>query len=217
MFKSQTTIQLLEFDTLYLFAIAAFLGVAVSISLHHFPQKQITSLPVAQNFQNLLISLDPSPTQHITQVSPDGSMILTMVSTTNNDLSHSYIFQTVNGEDNSKHTIYTVTLPPTDSMVIPFNTWSPDNTYVFLEHHRKDGVTILVFRADGQNILEGEKYINVTDVFAQYQMQNAYDQTTGWASGTLLIVDTKEADNSKGPSYWVEIPSKAVIPLATQF
>jgi len=110
--------------------------------------------------------------------------------------------------------LYTVTVPASEGMSIPFNTWSPDDKYVFIQKNNGDA---LVFSATGEDISEGQKYIGIKDIFNGTERADYYHETTGWASPTLLIVNTVRADNKKGSSYWFEIPSKAIIQLSSQF
>ncbi len=210
-------LQTIELETLYFFIIAAFLGMTLALSFHKNPQHQTTPLPVMQNLQSQILSPVPTPQEVVSQVTPDGTKKITMTTITNKDLSHVYTFAISNDTDTDKRTLYTIKLPATESMTVPFNTWSPDNIYVFLEHHFSDHTEALLFRADGQQIRDSESSLNVTDIYNARQTGNPYQETTGWASQTLLIVNTKLADGSKGPSYWVEVPSKAVIPLSTVF
>lgn len=100
---------------------------------------------------------------------------------------------------------------------LPFNSWSPDNTYFFIEKRSPTGLENLVFRADGETIREDEKSINATTVFYEKIEEMTIEEITGWASPTLLIANTVSTQNDTRVSYWIEIPSKAVIRLGTYF
>lgn len=153
-------------------------------------------------------------TETASQISPDGSMNLVMQSTRNNDGTRLYTFSTVNTSTNISQQIYVATLPSSDTMSIPFNTWSPDDKYVFFQ---KGGHDVLVLLASGEPMTSSEQYYNVENLFNSPNRTDKYNETTGWASPTLLIVNTVKPDNSKGSSYWFEVPSKAVIQLYSVF
>lgn len=207
----------IEIDFFSLLAAAAIVGVVIAVTANHSPRPRITfSVPVMDTSQTFP-SLDPAPKEVTSQVSPDGTQKVTMTVVTNRDNSKAYTVTTSNLQDGDKKIIYTTTLPATDSMTIPFNTWSPDNNYILLKHVMSQKTDVLVLRADGQALPDGKYYDNVTDIFLAKNTGSTYEDTTGWASETLLIINTKSQDGSKGPSYWEEVPTQAVIELSTQF
>jgi hypothetical protein len=209
----------IEIESVILLTLAAGVGVTFALYSGYKPQTPTKiSLPVMQLQENptstpapTLTPLIPKP-QVTSQISPDGTKLLTMTVTTNDDFTKTYTFVTADADNKNKVTIYTNTYT-TDSMSIPFNTWSPDDKYVFLTHDNE----ALVLRADGKPFNETEPTFNVTNIFTDKITQNAYHETTGWASETLLVINTKLQDLSKGPSYWFEVPSKAIIQLSSQF
>jgi len=207
----------IEIESVMLFILSAGIGCAFALYIGHKPQPPRVSLPVMQMYNSTpVLTTTPTPVipkpQVTSQVSPDGRKQITMMVTTNNDLTKTYTFTTSDADGSNQQTIYSASYA-TDSMSIPFNTWSSDNKYVFLMH----GNEPLVMRADGQPFTDTEKNFSVTTIFDAKNTGNVYQETTGWASNTLLIINTTTKDGSKGPSYWLEIPSKAVIQLSTQF
>jgi hypothetical protein len=211
----------IETELVILLVLAAGIGVTFAFYYGRITQSPTKMrLPIAQ----LLESPTPTPTptplipqpQVTFQISPDGTKRLTMTVTTNKDLTKTYTFVTSDADGNNQHTVYTAT-DTTGSMGIPFNTWSPDNMYVFLTHTTSSSTEALVMKADGQPLTDTEPYFTITAFFSAKNTGNIYQETTGWASETLLIVNTTLQDGSKGPSYWLEIPSKALIQLSSQF
>ena len=150
------------------------------------------------------------------QPSPDGSKKLTMSVVTNKNFTKTYTFTSSNADGSDRKVAYALTLGK-DTMTIPFNTWSPDNKYVFVVLKGQTTTEAIVARADGSLLTESDSMFNITDLYNARETGNTYDKTTGWASETLLIVNTKNTSNDKGPSYWFEVPSKAVIQLSTEF
>jgi hypothetical protein len=196
-------------------------GIGLVLAFYNGHKTQFSSkayLPSIQTIQN------PTPTpftfipkpQVTSQISPDGARKLTMTVTTNKDLTRTYTFVTSDSDGTNQQMIYAITYAA-DSMSIPFNTWSPDNKYIFIMHVTSSGTEALIMRADGQPLTDTESNFNATTIFNAKNTGNAYQETTGWASYALLIINTKLPDGSKGPSYWLEIPSKTIIQLSSQF
>lgn len=148
------------------------------------------------------------------QISPDGTKKFVMESTHNANGTVTYIFTTTDASGNNQYRIYTTTVLGSDTLSIPFNTWSPDNKYVFIQKNNHEGY---LFKANGESMTTQEPYFDVATLFTSKIKNNVYDRTTGWASPTLLIVNTLTPDNTKGPSYWFEVPSKAIIQLSSPF
>ncbi len=205
----------------------AIFGVFFAVYLNRAPKiRSSFVIPAIQNSQEPTPALSLSPTQAPTfipkietssQISPDGTKKLTMTSTTNRNGSITYAFTTSEADDTNKNSIYSVTLSPPENITIPFNTWSPDNAYVFLVQSGGSENSALVMRANGQTLPDGQQFDNVTELFTAKNTGSIYQETTGWASETLLIINTKNQDGSKGSSYWFEVPTKAIILLSTQF
>lgn len=209
---------LLTIDTIAPLVLAAGIGVLFAYYTAHKSQPPKVYLPAMQ----IQASPTPTPTQiiqkpfEVSQISPDGTKKLTMTVTINNNLAETYTFATSDIDGNNRQVIYTGTYT-NETMSIPFNAWSPDDTYVFLLYTTPTQTQALVLRADGQPFTPEEPYFNAADIFTAKNTGETYHETTGWASDTLLIVNTTSQDGSKGPSYWLEIPDKAVIQLSSQF
>ncbi len=210
----------IEVESISLLVLAAIAGIAFAFYTGYRPNfENKFSLPIIENLQGQTIA--PTPTgapnpQEQSQISPDGKKVLTMRIKTNEDFTKTYTFISSNADGTDQKTIYLVTYSA-DSMSIPFNTWSPDNKYVFIKHTSPLGSDAIVLKANGEPVTESESAINTTLLFKDKIANNIYDDTTGWASETLLIINTKTSEGAQGTSYWFEIPSKAIIPLSTQF
>lgn len=213
----------IEIESVILFIISAGIGAVFALYLGHKPPTpNKISLPVMQTQANPTAIPTPTLTppvpkpQTTSQLSPDGTKLLTMAVTTNKDLANTYTFTTTNADNTNQQTVYTAT-NSAESMSIPFNTWSPDDRYIFLTKNTSAGPEALVVRADGQPLTDTEQNVNAHTLFLAKNTANTYQETTGWASDTLLIMNTTSQDSTKGPSYWLEIPSKAIIQLSTEF
>ncbi|MCL5114060.1 MAG: hypothetical protein M1372_02745 [Patescibacteria group bacterium] len=214
----------IEQDTIFLLAVSIIAGVVFAAYFNHKPNIRFSfSLPSVQNFQKSASTSAPTPTlaslqktETFSQVSPDGAKKLVMTVTTNKNKSKTYIF-TASGETSATPSIYAMALPDKESMSIPFNTWSPDGAYVFIQHNTSSGSGVLVVKGNGQPFEGGQQYLDVSALFAAKNTGNIYQEATGWASETLLILNTTQPNGSKGSSYWFEAPSKGIIQLSTEF
>lgn len=126
--------------------------------------------------------------------------------------------------NNSSSPLFTKTLPPRTSMSLPANSWSPDNKYLFIGEENEQGEkNYFVLKASGEPFTNDQQYLDVGTLFAAKKLKYTLDEATGWASPTLLILTTKKAegpesdrgnDGTPGPSFWFEVPSKAIMQLS---
>lgn len=151
------------------------------------------------------------------QISPDGTKKVIMKATENNDKTKTYDFSTANRDGSNEQFVFTKIIDSSKNMTIPFNTWSPDNQYFFIQENTGDKKHVFIFKATGVSFSDTEKYLDVTDLFKQKNTGNNFSEATGWASESLIIVNTTKPNNTKGPSYWFEVPSQAIIQLSTEF
>ncbi|MBI4089186.1 MAG: hypothetical protein HY424_00590 [Candidatus Levybacteria bacterium] len=203
----------LELETFFLITVTA--AASLFFVLRNNSQTQFNvsfKMPVAP------IEIDAS--SKITtssQISPDGTKKVIMKITKNDDDTSTYDFLTADENNANEQLVFTKILNSTQNMTIPFNTWSPDNKYFFIQENKGSNKSIFVFNAAGAPFATGETYLAASDLFKQKITENNFNEATGWASETLIIINTIKQDNSKGPSYWFEVPSKAVIQLSTEF
>ncbi len=144
--------------------------------------------------------------------SSDGSMNLKMLTEVqDSQITVAFTVSQISGEN--PRVLFTRNIAKTKSMGIPYNTWSPDNKYVFLQEKNGEQVTFLVFNVTGENFVN-DKYLDIGSFFSQKITDYQMTGVTGWASNTLLIVTTSDKTGQKGPSFWFDITSRAFIQLA---
>src|SRR3972149_8462904 len=147
--------------------------------------------------------------------SPDGKMKLIMEKTANGE-NMTYSFSVSETAQNIRNEIYSKTvLPGTNFDLFP-NAWSPENKYFFITEENITSVDYFVFKANGESISSSEQYINVVPLFVARNTGFTLSEITGWDSETLLHIYTTREDGSRGASFWFEIPSKAIIQLASR-
>ena len=119
-------------------------------------------------------------------------------------------------EGSKKNSIFSKTVLAGTLMEVSPNAWSPDNKYFFITEKSSGSVNYFVFKASGESFSEGEQYIDVAPKFVAKNTGYTLSEITGWDSETLLHIYTKKEDESRGLSFWFEIPSKAIIQLASR-
>jgi hypothetical protein len=204
----------LEFEVIFLIIIAVVVGIFLAVYRNNYkPQFKVTPNPVSMQVAKKVIA--PKITVS-SQISPDGTKKVIMRETENQDGAKNYDFSVLDIESASELPISTQVVSSGD-MRIPFNTWSPDDRYFFIDQYAGSDKSVFVYKTDGAEFAPGAIFLDATDSFKKANTGNIFDEATGWASDTLIIVDTVKQDNSKGPSYWFEVPSKAIIQLSTEF
>lgn len=205
-----TTLKQIELESIFLVSIVA---VASLFFVVHKNQAQFNmSVPIvetkpAEALEESLLS----------QISPDGAKKVILKIAKNNDNTQTYSFSTEDKSGSNSRFIFEKILDNSQSMIIPFNTFSSDNKYFFVQEDTGTGKSILAFKVSGEPFSETEKYFDVTDLFDKKNTGNNFGEATGWASESLIIINTTKPDKTKGPSYWFEVPSKAIIQLSTEF
>jgi len=206
-----TTLRKVELESIFLISIVAALSLFFVVQRNN----KGVSVPIVSINSPLA---KPDPQQNVfSQISPDGTKEVIMKIARNSDDTSAYSFYTADGSGANEKYIFEKMLEKEEGMTIPYNTWSPNNQYFFIEENAKEGKSIFAFKADGEAFSEGEVYFDVTDLFKKKDTGNNFSEATGWASESLIIINTTKEDGSKGPSYWFEVPSKAILILATEF
>lgn len=210
--------KVLEVETISLLFIAAIVGsVMVWYNNYKFEQKfKVVSPLVSNDLGPKIISPTVNPTLQVetaSQISPDGTKMVHMKAVHNSDNTYTYTFSDSDALGENEVQLLSQTVPESEKMSIPFNTWSPDNKYVWIQ----DGKNALMFLSSGDPLATDSAYLNVTDLFSNAIHTSNFYEATGWSSPTLFIINTIKDNNTRGSSYWFELPSKRFIPLATLF
>lgn len=213
-----TTRHTIELETFSLALLAGAAGIIFAFYNHGPKIRTVFNLPVVST---VLATPTPTPTpapkvETFSEIASNGLKKITMTVTATKT-TNTYQFTVSNPDGSSPTTIYTTNLPISESMSIPYNAFSPDNTYVFVQHNIPSGSEAFAFQSNGNPFSSDSPYYNVTQLYNAHATGNIYDTTTGWASDTLLVILTKNAQGQESTSYWLELPDKALIPLSTQF
>lgn len=208
-----------EIETLsFVFMASVVATVAIGVLHHPSPTSHFS---VATPFANILPTATPTPipalipeVTYLSQTSSDGKEKVNMKQVDVQGLK-TYTFTLTDTEKNITTPLFTQHVATESSMKIPFNAFSPNNSYLFLE--RKDGEIhhYLVFQTSG-TAFGDKQYIDATDAFTSYTSTYTHPIATGWADNALLIINAVNADGHLA-SFWMELPSTNFIPLTNYF
>ena len=193
--------------TCIVISIISLLYVLYSYKTNTTSQKPSSTPPVA--FAN--------QTQPTTDVeSSDGKFKLSMLETKEkSDIV--YTFSVLNEDTGSATRILSKTVSLDTTMSIPLNSFSPDDKYVFLKETTGDQNSYWVLTSSGANLTNDSQTEEISSVFmAKYQNYKITD-VTGWGGMNLIVINTDKTEGGIGPSFWFEVPSKAIIPLSNRF
>lgn len=203
----------------FFIAIAAGVGLFLAVMVNR-PQWNVAPTMLAIDANSIPT---PIPTEIFvpkestaSEISSDGTRKVILRTIENKNKTQNVTLATKDEED-SEQIVFNIMLEEGKSITIPYNSWSPDNKYFFIQLNKPQGKDIMVFRAKGEPFATGESYLDLTGLFAKKETGNNFKEATGWGSESLIILNTTTSDAKQGPSYWFEVPSKAIIQLSTLF
>ncbi len=94
------------------------------------------------------------------------------------------------------------------AMSIPFNTFSPANTYFFLQETLNGQTHFLVFNTSGEDFANGQKYLDVTSLFSAFTSDYTISDVTGWGSDSFLYINVKARQGDGKVTYGLDLPSQ---------
>ena len=209
-----------EIETLSFIFVASMIATIMIGLLHKSPTPQ--SFHVATPFANLLPTATPTPTPapvpevtYQSQTSSDGKEKVNMKEVNIQGMK-TYTFTLTNIDSNTTTPLFGSQVATSSSMKLPFNAFSPNNSYVFLERKDSDMSHFLVFQTSGEAFGNGQQYIDATDSFTAYTSSYSHPIATGWGDNALLIINAVSTDGHPA-SFWMELPSENFIPLSSYF
>ncbi len=152
------------------------------------------------------VALQPKNTEIL---SPDGKVVLTV----KEEKSKSSLTETfsISKVGDTPVQIYSKTMPLGSSIAVPYNTFSPDDKYIFLKESSPS--------ATGYYSLptKGGDPVYFTDEFSARYPEFKVTDVTGWGGLGLIIINVDKAVGGQGPSFWFEVASGAFIRLSDRF
>ncbi len=149
-------------------------------------------------------------------LSPNGKMTLTVKNVRKTDII-SQIFFTTTDTNETPVQIYSADSSSGRTILIPYNTFSPDNKYVFLKTGTSDKPEYLVLRTDGKNIQDDDKGVEITKLFYEKYPELIITDVTGWGGIGLIVVNADYKEGKVGPSFWFDLSNFSFIKLSTRF
>lgn len=157
----------------------------------------------------------PTPIQKSEVHSSNGTMKLIMQKQTNKDASDNYSFFIADISGKNERLLFTKNLAPEGEMILPPNSFSPDNKYLYLEENGPASLGVLVFKTTGLPFSEGEQYLDMAELLTKSKTGYSISHVTGWASPILIEINTMKDFSTKGPSFWFVVDSRAFLQLAS--
>jgi hypothetical protein len=163
------------------------------------------------------IPVDLTKSTKIDITSPDGKMTLLMETkkTSENNFNQTLFITTT--ENKAPLNIYSKDSSNKEFVSIPFNTFSPDNKFIFLKLEIPDELNYFVLRTDGKDINKDGHTIEIVKPFnAKYPGLKVTD-VTGWGGRNLIVINTDTSEGKIGASYWFDLSNFSFIRLSTRF
>lgn len=201
---------------LLIFCLAlALIGVLIAVNFYVSKPKQTgsgTVNPIRQTFADI----NPGP-KTTTILAPNGKMSLIVKEEKVKD-GITETFSTMAQDAQTPVQIYSETLPTGSSISVPYNTFSPDNKYVFLKRTGQSGTGFFVLKTDGTPFKSGPQSIDFLSLFNQKfsDITNPKD-VTGWGGVNLIVVNAYNPDGKVNRSFWYDVTSNSFITLSTRF
>lgn len=206
-----------ELETITFVAVAALIGSFFVFRNNQNFFKKYAITPFLDNSIPKIISPIINPITKMessSQLSPDGKKTIVMEKKHDPDGKFNYTFYVKEANAGFETKLYSTDVDTTVKFALPFNTWSPDNKYLFILKNQTDA---LVFKASGEPIAPNQLFLEVDKSFKEKGHTDKIMAITGWASETLIIVNTAKDDGTFKSSWWFEVPSKTILQLYGQF
>ena len=139
--------------------------------------------------------------------SPDGKMSLIMKENGNDSIFYTFLLK--DEEKGTSKQIFTKTASVGAVLTVPFNTFSPDNKYVFIKEAYA-GKNSYILPLNGEEI-------NFSELFANKYEDYVITDVTGWGGVNLIVINTDKVGGGTGPSFWFDVTTKSFIRLANRF
>lgn len=196
-------------NTLIASILIAFVVFGSYIGLNVTGRIKDVSSPVSTQISEEIQKTAEAQEKEVKATSLDGGKTLTMKTKTGEGGITEYAFSV---DGNSP--FFSETLDSSSSMNLTYNSWSPDGKYVYVAVNKNGVKDAYVFNAGAEDFADGKKYMSAQEHFAKRNINYSFDEATGWGGIGLVQIKSIKEDGSRGPNFWFEIPSGAVLQLA---
>lgn len=177
----------------------AVLGIIISGLLFSNKPQQKNELVVPQEAAAL------PQTSEVRSLEGTLKLLMTKKDSENGNTVYSFL---VSDESGKTTPIFEKTVGRGETLTLPQNSWSPNNKYVFIENKRGSLINYLLFKSNSESFANGEKYLNVTNLFNLKVKNYNLKAITGWDDPVLMSVLTV-----KGPKFWFDVTTQSFIQL----
>ncbi|OGM74337.1 hypothetical protein A2382_02920 [Candidatus Woesebacteria bacterium RIFOXYB1_FULL_38_16] len=124
----------------------------------------------------------------------------------------------ITNEKEGSYGILSKTLSQNEKILVPYNTFSPDNKYIFLKMEKEGNTNFFaISTANKDSQTESDiKEVVFTKLFREIYPDLKIEDVTGWGGMTLLVINATDNEGKKH-SFWYDVPSGQFIPLSSQF
>ena len=204
-----------QLEMLFIISLGTALSLFVLVQRNNKVDQRVFSAVIPTLTSTTSTDISSYLIQTVTIDSPDGVKTLTMKKQQVKDLTK-YSFYTL-APDTGKQIILSKDLKNTQNLSIPYNTWSPDNKYVFLKESTPILNNYYVFSSSGNPVSDNAQYTNIQELFSQKLADYRITDVTGWAGPTLLIVNAIANKGGQNISFWFDMSNQSFIQLGTYF
>lgn len=194
--------------------ILALIGVLIVMNFYIAKPGSVNSGGGSQVIPQSFADITPGP-KTTTILAPNGKMnLIVKEEKTKDGTVDTFYSQT---DSSGQVQIYTETLAAGTTISVPYNTFSPDNKYIFLKKTTPTGVSYFVLKTDGTAFKNSEQSIDFVSLFNSKYPDATASDVTGWGGMTLIVINHNNPDGTVKNSFWYDVASNSIIPLSTKF
>ncbi len=203
-----------QFNLLVIFCLILTLAGALIVGRYYLSGSQKPEVQT-KSFPKVFADVNPGP--KTTVLAPNGKMTLIFKEEKNKD-SVTDTFSVRDEKTGALIQIYSEVLYEGMEISVPYNTFSPDNKYIFLKKITPTSISYFVLKTDGTTFANSEKAIDFLSLFNQkYADTHNVTDVTGWGGENLIVVNTDQPDGDISHSFWYDVTSNSFIQLSTRF
>lgn len=108
-------------------------------------------------------------------------------------------------------TVFTAETGPSESFLLPVNSWSPDGKYFSVEYSVPDGLDVYIFQSNGERFVTGSQYEDIGKL-ALTQVNRVIGGNISWSGGHRLRFTGIMDISGKGrASYAIDVATQAIV------
>jgi hypothetical protein len=117
-------------------------------------------------------------------------------------------------EKGARNEFFSKVVPAGLELNVPYNTFSPDNSYMFLEEKQGDRSRYFALKTKPDSLPQEVVYFN--ELFNGKYPELTIESATGWGGMTLVVINAHDTEGSKY-SFWFDASTGRFIALNNRF